>query len=142
MVTVQLCKITDVKTPSYAHEGDAGLDLFAAEECVLKPLERKLVSTGIKIAVPKGYEAQIRPRSGLALNHGVSIVNTPGTIDAGYRGVIGIIAINLGQQDFKVEKNMKIAQMIINKVEQVAIEEVQELDSTSRGAGGFGSTGL
>jgi dUTP pyrophosphatase len=134
--------VEDVKLPSYAHAGDAGMDLFAAEEYVLKPGERKLVNTGIKIALPVGYEAQVRPKSGLALKHGISIVNTPGTVDAGYRGLVGVIAINHGADDFKIEKNQKIAQMIINKVESAEVEEVEELDDTSRGEGGFGSTGL
>ena len=133
--------VEDVKIPSYAHEGDAGMDLYAAEEYLLRPCERKLVNTGIKIALPIGYEAQVRPKSGLALKHGISIVNTPGTIDAGYRGLVGVIAINHGTEDFKIEKNQKIAQMVINKVEAAEIEEVPELEDTSRGEGGFGSTG-
>jgi dUTP pyrophosphatase len=133
--------VEDVKVPSYAHPGDAGMDLFAAEEYILKPGERKLVNTGIKIALPVGYEAQLRPKSGLALKHGISIVNTPGTVDAGYRGLVGVIAINHGTEDFKIEKNQKIAQMIINKVETADVEEVKELDDTTRGEGGFGSTG-
>ncbi|MBD3248831.1 dUTP diphosphatase [Candidatus Woesearchaeota archaeon] len=131
----------DVKIPSYATPGDAGLDLYSAEEHVLKPGERKLISTGVRIAVPLGYEAQVRPKSGLAVKHGISVVNTPGTIDAGYRGVVGVIAINHGQEEFKVEKNAKIAQMVINKIEQAELEEVSSLDETERGEGGFGSTG-
>jgi len=138
---IRIQKVEDVKTPSYAHPGDAGLDLYSAEDYVLKSGERKIVSTGIKIAVPHGYEAQIRPKSGLAAKYGISVVNTPGTIDAGYRGIVGVILINHGSEDFKIEKNMKIAQMVINKVELVDIEEVSELDDTSRGKGGFGSTG-
>ena len=134
--------VEGVKLPSYAHQGDAGMDLFAAEEYILKPGERKLVNTGVKIALPVGYEAQIRPKSGLALKHGISIVNTPGTVDSGYRGLVGVIAINHGAEEFKIEKNQKIAQMIINKVESAEVEEVPELDETSRGEGGFGSTGL
>ncbi|MFC1705023.1 dUTP diphosphatase [Nanoarchaeota archaeon] len=133
--------VDDVKVPSYAHPGDAGMDLYAAEECVLKPGERKLINTGIKIGLPVGYEAQVRPKSGLALKHGISIVNTPGTVDAGYRGLVGVIAINHGTEEFKVEKNQKIAQMVINKIEAADIEEVPELDDTTRGEGGFGSTG-
>ena len=134
-------RIADVPLPSYKHEGDAGFDLHAAESCVLKPGERKIVATGLKMAVPRGYEAQVRPRSGLAAKHGISVVNTPGTIDAGYRGEVGVILINHGNEAFAVEKNERIAQMIINKVELVDIEEVSELDDTSRGKGGFGSTG-
>ena len=134
--------VEDVKVPCYAHEGDAGMDLYSAEECVLKPGERKLINTGIKIALPIGYEAQVRPKSGLALKHGISIVNTPGTIDAGYRGLVGVIAINHGSEEFKIEKNQKIAQMVINKIESANVVEVDSLDDTSRGEGGFGSTGL
>lgn len=139
---LKIQRVEDVKLPGYAQPGDAGMDLYSAEECVLKPGERRLISTGIKIALPTGYEAQVRPKSGLALKYGISIVNTPGTIDEGYRGIVGVIAINHGDKEFKVEKNSKIAQMIINKVERLQIEEVKELDSTQRGEGGFGSTGL
>jgi dUTP pyrophosphatase len=139
---IRIQKVEDVAVPSYAHPGDAGMDLFSAESFVLKPGERKVVSTGIKVAVPIGYEAQIRPKSGLAAKYGISVVNTPGTVDAGYRGVVGVILINHGNQDFVVEKNMKIAQMVINKVEQAELEIVENLDDTSRGEGGFGSTGL
>jgi len=131
----------EVTLPNYAHPGDAGLDLYSAESLVLKPGERKIVATGVRIALPVGYEAQVRPKSGLAAKHGISVVNTPGTVDAGYRGLIGVILINHGTEDFAIEKNMKIAQMVINKVENAEIEEVDSLDETSRGEGGFGSTG-
>lgn len=142
MIKVKIKKIKDnAIIPKYAHQGDAGVDLYSIEDYLLKPSERVLVSTGIKISIPKGYEAQIRPKSGLALNHGISIVNTPGTIDADYRGEIGIITINLGKEDFKIEKGKKIAQMIFNKVEEAEFEEVEELENTTRGEGGFGSTG-
>ena len=141
MIKVKIKKLKDVKTPAYAHKGDAGVDLYSAEDYILKPMERKLVSTGIKIAIPLGYEAQIRPKSGLAVKHGISIVNTPGTIDAQYRGEVCVIAINLGNEDFKIEKNSKIAQMVFKKVEEAELEEVEELDDTTRGEGGFGSTG-
>jgi len=141
MIKVKIKKLKDVKTPSYAHKGDAGVDLYSAEDYILKPMERKLVSTGIKIAVPLGYEAQVRPKSGLAIKHGISIVNTPGTIDSGYRGEVCVIAINLGNEDYKIEKNSKIAQMVFKKVEEAELEEVEELDDTTRGEGGFGSTG-
>ncbi len=126
--------------PHYVHDGDAGLDLYSTENYLLKPGERVLVSTGIKLAVPKGYEAQIRPKSGLALNHGLSVLNTPGTIDSGYRGEVGVIVINLGKEDVRIEKKKKVAQMVFNKVEKVEFSE-EELDNTKRGAGGFGSTG-
>lgn len=142
MIKVKIKKIKEnAIIPKYAHKDDAGMDLYSAEDYTLKPGERILVSTGIKIAVPKGYEAQIRPKSGLALNHGISIVNTPGTIDSPYRGEVGIITINHGKKDFKIEKGKKIAQMIFNKVEDAEFEEVEELENTTRGEGGFGSTG-
>lgn len=142
MIKVKIKKIKDnAILPKYAHKGDAGVDLYSTGDYTLKPGERVLVSTGIKIAVPKGYEAQIRPKSGLALNHGISIVNTPGTIDSSYRGEVRIIIINHGKENFKIEKGKKIAQMIFNKVEEAEFEEIEELDNTARGEGGFGSTG-
>lgn len=128
--------------PFKAHEGDAGMDLFSIEKIVLKPMERKLIHTGIKIQLPKNTEAQIRPRSGLALKHGITVLNTPGTIDEGYRGEIGIILINFGSEDFIVEQGMKIAQMVIKPTLSLYIEEVVELTETTRGQGGFGSTGV
>jgi dUTP pyrophosphatase len=139
---LKIQRVADVPLPHYEHEGDAGLDLYAAEEQTLQPGERKLISSGIKIAVPNGYEAQVRPKSGLALKHGLSIVNTPGTIDEQYRGIVKIILINHSTEPYTVEKDKKIAQMVINKIEHPDIEEVTELDETSRGEGGFGSTGL
>ncbi|MCR4945083.1 MAG: dUTP diphosphatase [Clostridium sp.] len=128
--------------PFQAHKGDAGIDLFSIEEAVLKPLERKLIHTGIKIQLPENTEAQIRPRSGLALKNGITVLNTPGTIDEGYRGEIGIILINLGSEEFKVEEGMKIAQMVIKPTLTLDVEEVVELTETTRGEGGFGSTGV
>lgn len=128
--------------PFQAHEGDAGMDLFSVEEVVLKPMERKLIHTGIKIQLPKNTEAQIRPRSGLALKNGITVLNTPGTIDEGYRGEIGIILINLGSEEFKVEQGMKVAQMVIKPTLTLEVEEVIELTETTRGEGGFGSTGV
>ncbi|MBW3015404.1 dUTP diphosphatase [Candidatus Woesearchaeota archaeon] len=139
---IQIQKVADVRSPTYANPGDVGLDLYSAEDYVLKPGERKIISTGLKVAVPPGYEGQVRPKSGLAAKHGISVVNTPGTLDAGYRGVLGVILINHGSEDFQVVKNNKIAQLVINKVEIVDIEEVPELDATERGEGGFGSTGV
>lgn len=138
---LQIQKIADVPTPKYKHEGDAGFDVHAAESCVLQPGERKIVPTGLKMAVPLGYEAQVRPRSGLAAKHGISVVNTPGTIDAGYRGEVGVILINHGNEAFNIEKHERIAQIVVNKVEMVDLEEVPELGETTRGEGGFGSTG-
>jgi len=140
-IKLKIKKLISVKTPSYATPNDAGLDLYSPDNETIKQGERLLIPMGIKIAVPIGYEAQIRPKSGLALKHGISILNTPGTIDSGYRGEIGIILVNFGESDFIIEKGMKIAQMIINKIEQVEIEEVDELDTTERNEGGFGSTG-
>ncbi|MEW8956718.1 dUTP diphosphatase [Clostridium sp.] len=128
--------------PFKAHEGDAGMDLFSVEEVTIKPMERKLIHTGIKIGLPKNTEAQIRPRSGLALKHGITVLNTPGTIDEGYRGEIGIILINLSNEDFKVEVGMKVAQMVIKEVLTLEVEEVSNLTKTKRGEGGFGSTGI
>lgn len=142
-LNVKIQKITDdAKLPIYAHEGDAGMDVYSNEDCVLKPGERKLVGTGVRIAVPAGHECQVRPKSGLAVKHGISVVNTPGTIDSGYRGEVKVIMINLGQEDYKVEKGSKIAQLVFNKVESAELEEVKELDETTRNEGGFGSTGI
>ncbi|MBU3089883.1 dUTP diphosphatase [Clostridium gasigenes] len=128
--------------PFQAHEGDAGMDLFSIEEANLKPLERKLIHTGIKIQLPENTEAQIRPRSGLALKNGITVLNTPGTIDEGYRGEIGIILINLSNEEFKIEVGMKIAQMVIKTTLTLDVEEVYTLTETTRGNGGFGSTGV
>ncbi|MEO0375276.1 MAG: dUTP diphosphatase [Cyanobacteria bacterium P01_A01_bin.17] len=127
--------------PRYAHADDAGLDLFSVAETILQPGESKLIATGVAIALPPNTEAQVRPRSGLALNHGITVLNTPGTIDEGYRGEIGVILINHSQQPFQVHCGMKIAQMVIAPVMRVTIQEVNQLDDTGRGAGGFGSTG-
>lgn len=132
----------DVELPSYAHEGDAGLDLRSAHYVVLKPGERALVGTGFAMALPEGYAAFVQPRSGLAAKHGISIVNTPGLIDCHYRGEVKIILVNLGEQEFRVNKGDRIAQMVIQRVETAEVVEVEELDETSRGEGGFGSTGL
>ncbi len=128
--------------PCYAKQGDAGMDLFSTEKYILKPGERVLVSTGISTEFPEGYELQIRPRSGLALKKGISLVNTPGTIDAGYRGEIGVIVINLGQDVFEINPGDKIAQAVLNKFETAEIEVCDSLSETERGIGGFGSTGV
>jgi dUTP pyrophosphatase len=134
----------DLPTPCFMTEGAAGMDLYANvdKDVVIKSGEIKLVPTGIAISLPKGYEAQIRPRSGLALKHGISMVNTPGTIDSDYRGEINIIMINFGSGAFIIKRGERIAQMVINKVEVPQIIEVDELNETERGEGGFGSTGL
>ncbi|MBU4284189.1 MAG: dUTP diphosphatase [Nanoarchaeota archaeon] len=128
--------------PHYAHEGDAGVDIYSTEDYVLKPGQRILVSTGLIMDIPKGYEGQIRPKSGLALKHGITTCNNPGTIDSGYMGEIRVIVINHGAEEFKIEKGTKIAQMVFNKIEKAEFEEVEKLDDTKRGQGGFGSTGL
>lgn len=128
--------------PFYAHKGDAGMDLFSIEEVLISPGEIKLIHTGIKLQLPLNTEAQIRPRSGLALKNGITVLNTPGTIDEPYRGEIGIILINHGKKSFLVEEKMKIAQMVIKPTISVEIEEVKELSNTDRGEGGFGSTGV
>jgi dUTP pyrophosphatase len=129
--------------PSYATEHSAGMDIIAAniEPITIKSQEVKLVPTGICIALPSHLEAQIRPRSGLALKHGVTVLNSPGTIDADYRGEIKVILINHAKEDFIIERGMKIAQMVIARYEQILWDEVDSLDETSRGSGGFGSTG-
>lgn len=132
----------DALLPQYAHEGDAGLDLFSNEDADIAPGDSKLVKTGISIELPACTEAQVRPRSGLALKHGISVLNTPGTIDAGYRGEVGVILINHGKKLFHVEKGTRIAQMVIKPVLRVQVEAVDELSDSSRGAGGFGSTGM
>jgi dUTP pyrophosphatase len=129
--------------PNYQTEQSAGMDLRANLEApvTLKPLQRALIPTGLFIALPEGHEAQIRPRSGLAYKHGISIVNSPGTIDADYRGEIKVLLVNLSDQDFVVEDGERIAQMIVAKYERVAWAEAENLTETERGAGGYGSTG-
>lgn len=129
--------------PEYKTELSAGMDLRAniEEPVLLKPLERKLIPTGLFIELPAGFEAQIRPRSGMSLKHGISVLNTPGTIDADYRGEIGIILVNLSNDNYSIEPGERICQMIIAKHETVSWEEVEVLEETERGAGGFGHTG-
>jgi dUTP pyrophosphatase len=133
----------DLPIPKYMTAGAAGMDLYAAvtEETVLKKGETKLIPTGIKIALADGFEAQIRPRSGLAYKHGITLLNTPGTIDADYRGEIKVIMINLGNEDFIIKRGERIAQMVINKIEQIEWEIVEVLEESERGTGGFGHTG-
>lgn len=139
---VQVKKLNPEAKLEQAHKGDAGIDLYSTETIEILPGEIKLVKTGIKIAVPEGFEGQVRPKSGLALNKGITVLNTPGTIDSGYRGEVGVIVINHGKEKFKAEKGKKIAQIVFNKIETPEIELVEELDDTSRGEHGFGSTGL
>lgn len=127
--------------PHQANMGDAGLDLFSIEEKIIKSGEAELIRTGIKIELPKGTEAQIRPRSGLALKHSITVLNSPGTIDEGYRGEISVILINHGKDNFRVEKQMRIAQMVVAPIARVNIIPAEELTNTERAEGGFGSSG-
>lgn len=140
---VQIINKSHHPLPAYATVLSAGMDIRAnlTEPVILRPLERKLIPTGLYIALPEGYEAQMRPRSGLALKHGVTLLNTPGTIDADYRGEIGIILVNLSSDPFTVNDGERICQMIIARYNQVEWECVEVLDETERGAGGFGHTG-
>jgi len=139
----QLPNSAGIPLPAYATEHSAGLDLCAAVEgeVTLHPMERKLIPTGIAIALPDGFEAQVRPRSGLALKNGITVLNTPGTIDADYRGEIQVILINLGKENFNITRGMRIAQMIIAPFTQAELQTVEILPDSKRGAGGFGSTG-
>lgn len=140
-VTVQKLN-PEIKTPAYAHEGDAGVDLYSTVDHVLQPGARFLVPTGLKMAIPHGYEGQVRPKSGLALKHGLTVLNTPGTVDAPYRGEVGVILINLDPKTpYEIKKGEKVAQMVFNKVEYATFADAPELAATTRGAGGFGSTG-
>ena len=132
-----------VELPSYAYSGDAGLDLRANEDVTLRPLERRLVSTGLAIAIPEGYAGFVQPRSGLALREGLSMANTPGLIDAHYRGELKVCAINLdSNKEIHIERGERIAQLVIQKIPVVRLVEVDELEDTDRGAGGFGSSGV
>ncbi len=128
--------------PQYAHEHDAGMDLFSTDSSIIKPGEIKLIHTGIAIELTNDVEAQIRPRSGLALTNGITVLNSPGTIDAGYRGEIGIILINHGKENFEIAVGTKIAQMVLTPIIHATIQEVLELEQSERGRGGFGSTGI
>jgi len=134
---------TDLPLPSYQSDGSSGLDIHAAvdKDLTLEPGDIKLIPTGLSISLPEGYEAQIRPRSGLALKHGLGFVNAPGTIDADYRGEIGIIAINWGKKSLTIKRGERIAQMVIHAVSRAIVKEVNELDTTQRGEGGFGHSG-
>ncbi|MDW3648553.1 MAG: dUTP diphosphatase [Bacteroidia bacterium] len=143
MLQVKIINTSSNPLPKYATPASAGVDLYANNEeaITLDSLERTLIPTGLFMELPIGYEAQVRPRSGLAIKHGISLVNTPGTIDADYRGEIKVILVNLSKDPFTIEKGERIAQMVIAKHEQVDWVEVQELSATERGAGGFGHTG-
>jgi len=129
--------------PNYAHKGDAGVDLYSAIDCIVKSFERKLIPTGIKVSIPQGYAGFVQPRSGLAIKHGIALVNSPGLIDSGYRGQICVIMVNLDKDnEFKIKKGDKICQFVIKKKKAAEFVEVDELDESERGEGGFGSTGI
>ncbi|MEN8786389.1 MAG: dUTP diphosphatase [Flavobacteriales bacterium] len=141
---IEIINNSNHELPQYATSQSAGLDLRAnlTESITLKPLERRLIPTGLHIALPEGYEAQVRPRSGLAYKKGVTVLNAPGTIDADYRGDIGVILINMSNEDFVVENGERVAQLVIAKYDQAKWIQVTELSETNRGEGGFGSTGV
>ena len=144
MIEVAIINQSAFDLPAYATEGAAGLDIRAniTEAVVLSPLERQLIPTGLFVAIPMGYEIQIRPRSGLAFKHGITVLNTPGTIDADYRGEIKVLLVNLSNAPFSIEPGERIAQMVLAKHETLSWKTTEELPSTERGAGGFGSTGV
>lgn len=144
MVKIQVVNRGHQQLPAYATAQSAGMDLRAnlAEPIILHPLERRLIPTGLHIALPEGYEAQVRPRSGLALKHGLTVLNSPGTIDADYRGEIGVVLVNLSQDDFVVNDGERIAQLVIARYEQATLVTVETLDETERGEGGYGHTGV
>lgn len=144
MIEVAIINQSAFDLPAYATEGAAGLDIRAniTEAIVLSPLERQLIPTGLFVAIPMGYEIQIRPRSGLAFKHGITVLNTPGTIDADYRGEIKVLLVNLSNEPFSIEPGERIAQMVLAKHEKLSWKTTEELPSTERGAGGFGSTGV
>lgn len=144
MVKINVVNRGHQQLPAYATSQSAGMDLRANLDApvVLRPLERRLIPTGLHIALPEGYEAQVRPRSGLALKHGITVLNTPGTIDADYRGEIGVVLINLSQEDFTVQDGERIAQLVIARYEQGELVAVDTLDETERGEGGYGHTGV
>jgi len=142
-MTLRFKKIhPDATLPSYAHASDAGMDVRSVEDVTVPAKGRVLVHTGLVMLLPPMYEAQVRPRSGLALKHGITVLNTPGTIDSGYRGEVGVILANFGDSDFQVKKGDKVAQIVVAPVVQAEIEAASEIDETDRGAGGFGSTGV
>lgn len=144
MVKIQVVNTGRQPLPAYATVQSAGLDLRAdiSEPIVLAPMERRLVPTGLHIALPEGYEAQVRPRSGLALKHGITVLNSPGTIDADYRGEVMVLLVNLSAEDFTIREGERIAQMVVARYEQVEMVAVEALDATERGAGGYGHTGV
>ena len=144
MIEVKVINKGHQPLPQYATAQSAGMDLRAnlEEPVVLRPMERRLIPTGLYIPLPEGYEAQVRPRSGLALKKGITVLNSPGTIDADYRGEVGVLLINLSQEDFTVNDGERVAQMVIARHETASFQQVQVLDETERGAGGYGHTGV
>lgn len=142
-ILVKIKRLTpEARLPRYEHPDDSGADLVSVVDCVLQPLQRFAVPTGLAAEVPIGFELQVRPRSGLALKHGVTVLNTPGTVDAGYRGEIKVILINLGSEPFSIQKGDRIAQLVVAPVMAGQFEAVAELSASQRGSGGFGSTGV
>jgi dUTP pyrophosphatase len=144
MIDIEIKRLSSgegLPLPAYASDGAAGLDVVAAEDLTLAPGARRAVATGFAFAIPPGFEVQVRPRSGLALKHGITCLNTPGTIDSDYRGEVKVILANLGSEPFEIRRGERIAQLVPAPVLRAAFREVDELDSTERGAGGFGSTG-
>ena len=142
-ITVKIKKLSeDAVIPEYAHEGDSGMDIYSTEDIVIPAGERRLVGSGLSFEIPIGYEIQVRPKSGLAANFGITNLNAPGTIDSNYRGEVKGILFNSGKEAYHVKKHSKIFQIVLQKVSKMEIEEAEELNDTSRGHGGFGSTGL
>lgn len=144
MIKVKLINKSNNPNPSYETTGSAGVDLraFTEEDIVIKPMERKMIHTGLYMQIPEGYEGSVRPRSGLAIKKGVTVINTPGVVDADYRGEICVLLVNLSNEDFVVKNGDRIAQMLFKQVERAIFAEVKELDETERGDGGFGHTGI
>jgi len=144
MIKVKLINKSNNPNPSYETTGSAGVDLraFTEEDIVIKPMERKMIHTGLYMQIPEGYEGSVRPRSGLAIKKGVTVINTPGVVDADYRGEICVLLVNLSDEDFVVKNGDRIAQMLFKQVERAIFAEVKELDETERGDGGFGHTGI
>ena len=142
-VEVKVVREKGVELPKYETKGSAGMDVRAniKESITLKSLERILIPTGLKVAIPEGYEIQVRPRSGLAIKHGITMLNTPGTVDSDYIGELKVIVVNLSNEAYTIEPNERIGQFVLNKIEQIEFIEVEELESTERGEGGFGHTG-
>ena len=144
MIDLSIINKSNNPLPKYQTKQSAGLDLcaFLDEELILKPMDRKLIGTGLYIALPEGFEAMIRPRSGMAFKHGITVINSPGTIDADYRGEIKIALVNLSQENFTIKNGDRVAQMVVNKYEQVSFNLTDSLEDTERGEGGYGHTGV